>query len=69
MNSSIILQYTKDDIEWYGLTLTEAIKKYQKEEDMKPAVPLKISLRKQYIAYLAEESDAEPESVLNQKPR
>ncbi|XP_014255217.1 39S ribosomal protein L28, mitochondrial [Cimex lectularius] len=43
--------YTEEDIKWYGLTLPEALKKYEKENKITP-VPLKHEFRMKLIQLL-----------------
>ncbi|CAH1388931.1 unnamed protein product [Nezara viridula] len=60
-------EYTEEDIEWYGLTFSEALIKYEKQMDMKPIVPLKIKLRKEYLAHLEEEKNNPAQELLLDK--
>ncbi|XP_014288620.1 large ribosomal subunit protein bL28m isoform X1 [Halyomorpha halys] len=63
-------EYTEEDIEWYGLTLSEALMKYQEKIDKEPIVPFKIKLRKEYLAHLLEEkSNPEQELPSDKKER
>ncbi|XP_014485134.1 PREDICTED: 39S ribosomal protein L28, mitochondrial [Dinoponera quadriceps] len=54
--------YTKEEIEWYGLTLEEAIKKYLRLTAT-TTVPLKIQYRSELIAKLKENKIKEAEGV------
>lgn len=46
--------YTREDLEWYGLSITEAQKKLEKLEEVEP-VPLKQKYRLELVAKLREE--------------
>lgn len=58
----IYLQYTRKQIEWYGLTYLEALKKWQKMNETTPQ-PLKIQYRSELIAKLKENKIKEAENV------
>lgn len=60
-------QYTEEDIEWYGLTFSEALMKYEKQMDMKPIVPLKIKLREEYLEHLEEEKNNPDQELFSDK--
>lgn len=56
--------YTREEIEWYGLTWEEAIKKYVfAQEALKQPVPLKIQFRADYIEDLKKEVQEETKKV------
>lgn len=44
--------YTEEDIDWYGLTVDEALRKWEAESQVEP-IPLKIQFRKEFLASLA----------------
>lgn len=51
--SQYLAQYTPEEIEWYGLTFTQAIQKLQKSiDDANPIVPHKILFRAKLIEQL-----------------
>ncbi|XP_011254256.1 39S ribosomal protein L28, mitochondrial [Camponotus floridanus] len=54
--------YTRDEIEWYGLTYLEALKKWLKLNETTPQ-PLKIQYRSELIAKLKENKIKEAENV------
>ncbi|KAH0947105.1 hypothetical protein HN011_003574 [Eciton burchellii] len=54
--------YTREEIEWYGLTFYEASKKYIRMQDTTPK-PLKIQYRSELIAKLKENKIREAENV------
>ncbi|XP_018309388.1 39S ribosomal protein L28, mitochondrial isoform X1 [Mycetomoellerius zeteki] len=54
--------YTREEIEWYGLTYKEACKKWMKLNE-KPPQPLKIQYRSELIAKLKENKIKEAENV------
>ncbi|KAL6447604.1 hypothetical protein ACFW04_000060 [Cataglyphis niger] len=54
--------YTRKQIEWYGLTYLEALKKWQKMNETTPQ-PLKIQYRSELIAKLKENKIKEAENV------
>lgn len=58
----IYFQYTRKEIEWYGLTYSEALKKWLKLNKTTPQ-PLKIQYRSQLIAKLKENKIKEAENV------
>ena len=56
--------YTKEEIEWYGLTYMEACKKWVKQKEQLTRVePLKIKYRSELIAKLKENKIGEAEGV------
>ncbi|XP_076670254.1 mitochondrial ribosomal protein L28 [Andrena cerasifolii] len=56
--------YTKEEIEWYGLTYKEACKKWIKQKEESTEVePLKIKYRSELIAKLKENKIGEAEGV------
>lgn len=57
-----LLQYTRKEIEWYGLTYLEACKKWN-QENKKITQPLKIQYRSELIAQLKENKIKEAENV------
>ncbi|XP_034174916.1 mitochondrial ribosomal protein L28 [Osmia lignaria lignaria] len=57
--------YTREEIEWYGLTFTEACKKWTKlNEQMQQIQPLKLKYRSELIAKLKEEEVKKAEEQL-----
>jgi len=58
----IHFQYTREEIEWYGLTFKEACKKWLKLKEVEPQ-PLKIQYRSELIAKLKENKIKEVENV------
>jgi len=58
----IYFQYTRKEIEWYGLTFKEACKKWIKLKTTQPQ-PLKIQYRSELIAKLKENKIKEAENV------
>ncbi|KAG8035099.1 hypothetical protein G9C98_001589 [Cotesia typhae] len=61
--------YTREEIEWYGLTYAEAVKKFFKIERSKvESAPLKIKYRSELIVKLKEAKIAEAVNVEVEKP-
>ncbi|XP_044592198.1 39S ribosomal protein L28, mitochondrial [Cotesia glomerata] len=61
--------YTREEIEWYGLTYAEAVKKFFEIERSKEVItPLKIKYRSELIAKLKEAKIAEAVDVEVEKP-
>ncbi|CAD6245312.1 GSCOCG00013644001-RA-CDS [Cotesia congregata] len=61
--------YTREEIEWYGLTYAEAVKKFLEIERSKEVItPLKIKYRSELIAKLKEAKIAEAVDVEVEKP-
>lgn len=58
----IYFQYTRERIEWYGLTYLEACQKWLKLKETTPQ-PLKIQYRSELIAKLKENKIKEAENV------
>lgn len=58
----IYFQYTREEIEWYGLTYKEACNKWLKLKETEPQ-PLKIQYRSELIAKLKENKIKEAENV------
>lgn len=59
--------YTREEIEWYGLTYKEACKKWTKqkqEQELQQMQPLKIKFREELIAKLKEEEAKKAEEKL-----
>ena len=60
--TTIYFQYTRKEIEWYGLTYKEACKKWI-QLNAKQSQPLKIQYRSELIAKLKENKIKEAENV------
>lgn len=59
--------YSRDDLEWYGLSIDEAEKKYVQldlEAQEKAKVPLKVTLRKEFLEELRQMKE---EGVFDEK--
>uniref|UniRef100_A0A1B0C8X2 Uncharacterized protein n=1 Tax=Lutzomyia longipalpis TaxID=7200 RepID=A0A1B0C8X2_LUTLO len=64
--SQYLEQYTPEEIEWYGLTFTEAIEKLQKSiDDANPIVPHKVIFRAKLIEQLRK---AEEKIISQEEP-
>lgn len=63
----IYLQYTREEIEWYGLTFKEACKKWIKQkEQVKKVQPLKVQFRSELIAKLKEKEVEKAKKTLEE---
>lgn len=63
----VYLQYTREEIEWYGLTFKEACKKWIKQkEQVKKVQPLKVQFRSELIAKLKEKEVEKAKKTLEE---
>lgn len=63
----VYLQYTREEIEWYGLTFKEACKKWIKQkEQVKKVLPLKVQFRSELIAKLKEKEVEKAKKTLEE---